>query len=152
MSPRENVLFCEGEVDATLRAHFDQVQTKVDAIPKDQFLATPEDDLVEHIHSSMLVQPLTIYEDRMVMEQHESKVDVSHHPTRGLGGDRGPIMIPSVKVVVSIPYAGEEILWRLRPNHWSSVFPHASVRKPDRNGIGYVDITIEQPFDDPPEI
>lgn len=148
---RENLLFCDGEVDASLRHHFDQIGAKVDAILKEQLLATPEDDLVEHIFSDLTVEPLVLYEDHMVMEQHESELDVSGYPNRNPFRDRGPIIIPSVQVVVSVPYSGTADLWRLRPNQWQSVFPHATDRKPDQTGVGYLDIVIEQPFDEPPE-
>lgn len=148
---RDNLLFYGGDLDATLRNHFGQISSRVDSIPKDQFLATPEDDLVDHIYSSIEVEPIVLYEDSMEMEQHETRIDVSRYPNRNPFGDRGPIYVAGVRVVVSIPYSGDPTLWRLRPNAWQSVFLRADVRQPNADGIGYLDIMIEQPTDEPPE-
>jgi len=144
-------LFCEGDLDHTLRNHNGQIAAKVDVIPKDQFLAIPEEDLVEHIYSEIYVEPLTLYEDSMEMEQHEVKIDVSGNPLRNPFRDPGPIYVSGIKVVVSIPYSGDPMLWKLRPNQWRSVFPQGIVRQPNHQGLGYLDIIIEQPTDEPTE-
>src|SRR3989304_9308879 len=76
------------------------------------------------------------------MEQHETKIDVSGYRDRNPFGNRGPIYVPGVKVVVSIPYTGDTSLWNLRPNRSGSVFPRADIRQSNRDEIGYLDIMI----------
>ncbi|MBI5192884.1 MAG: hypothetical protein HZA08_05520 [Nitrospirae bacterium] len=151
MYRRDNALFCEGDLDATLRNQFDKISAKIDAIPKDQLMATPEDDLVEYVYAQLEVEPILLHEESMEMEQHETKVDVSHYPYRNPFGDRGPIYVSGIRVVVSIPYTGDPNLWKLKPNRWQSVFPMADVRQPANDGIGHLDIVIEQPTDAAPE-
>lgn len=148
MHRRDNALFCEGDLDATLRNHFDTISAKVDAIPKDQLLATPEDDLVEYVYAQIEVEPIVLHDDSTEMEQHETRID---NRDRNPFGNRGPIYVPSIRVVVSIPYTGDPNLWKLKPNRGQPVFPRADVRQPTRDGIGYLDIVIEQPTDAPPE-
>ena len=60
---REDYLFCEGDLDGTLRAHQASIGPKVDAIPRDQFMNATVEEIVEHIVSEMTVEPLVIYED-----------------------------------------------------------------------------------------
>jgi len=142
--------FSEGDLDATLRHPFEPIPTRVDSIPRDQFLATSEDDLVEHIYSQIKIEPLVLYEDRMDMEQHETTVNVSADWDRNPSGDSGKY-VAGVEVVVSIPFTGDPNLWDLRPNQRQTVFPRGEIRQPSRDGVGYLEILIEQPTDDPPE-
>ncbi len=146
---RENTLFWDGDLSATLDNHTKSAKDKVDAIHQDQFLATPIDDLVAHIVNDLYVTPLELYEDRAEMDQQEVRVDVSHNGNRNPFGDSGPIMIPGIKVTISIPYTGDPSLWKLKPNQWRSTIPHGDIRSPNRDGVGYLDIVIQQPADDP---
>src|SRR3989344_5968701 len=103
MSYREDqLLFYEGDLDAVLRAQVASVRERVDGIPRDQFLSSPEDTLVEHIRSSMEIVPLQLHEDAMVMEQQKTKIDVSRWPDRNLFRESGPIYVSGVKVTVTI--------------------------------------------------
>jgi hypothetical protein len=146
---RNNLLFSEGDLGATLDNVLKKIPDKVDSIPKDQFMAAPEDKLVDHFCSQLEVEPLVLYEDRMEMEPHETKVDVSHDYRRGVVHRGRPTYVPGVKVVVSIPYSGVADLWKLGPKPFQTVFPKAYVRRPDQDGIGYLEIAIEQPTDEP---
>ena len=101
---RENLLFYEGDLDATLRSHQGSISSRVDSIPRDQFLNTSIEELIQHILSVIVVEPLTLYEDRAEMEQRETKIDVSGWRDRNPFRDRGPINIAGIEVEVVIPY------------------------------------------------
>jgi hypothetical protein len=151
MTSRDNLLFYEGDLDETLRNQLARAREKVDRIPQDQFLNSPEDEVVQHVVSELEVDPLVLFEDRAEMDQLETKIDVSGWRDKNPFGDRGPILVAAVEVVVSIPYSGDPQLWRLRPSRWQSVFPRAEVSSPDRTGTGSLKIVITQPVDEPPE-
>lgn len=152
MSYREDqLLFYEGDLDAVLRAQVASVMERVDSIPRDQFLSSPEDTLVEHIRSSMEIVPLQLHEDAMVMEQQETKIDVSRWPDRNLFREPGPIYVSGVKITVTIPYSGDPALWKLRSNPYQTVFPRGVIRKPGRDEIGHLEIVLQQPSDEPAE-
>lgn len=151
MNSPDNLLFYEGDLDGTLRAQLATAREKVDRIPQDQFLNSPEDEVIQHVVSELEVEPLVLFEDRAEMDQRETKIDVSGWRDRNPFGDRGPVLVAGVEVVVSIPYSGDQQLWRLRPNRWQSVFPRAEVSSPDRTGIGSLKVIITQPVDEPPE-
>jgi hypothetical protein len=145
---RENLLFCDGDLDATLRAHQSSIVSRVDSIPRDQFLNTNIEELTQHIFSTLAVEPLTLYEDRAAMEQRETKIDVSGWRDRNPFQDPGPIYVAGTEVIVTIPYSGDQSLWKLRPNQWRSVFPRAGVGAPGPDGIGQLQISLSQPADE----
>jgi len=149
--PRDNLLFYEGDLDAILRSHQGSISSRVDSIQRDQFLNTSSEELVQHILQALLVEPLTLYEDRAELEQRETKIDVSGWRDRNPFGDRGPINVAGIEVVVTIPYSGDQSLWKLRSNQWQSVFPHGDIRGPGRDGIGTLQILLSQPADESPE-
>lgn len=147
----ENYLFCEGDLDATLRAHQKSVSTKVSSVPHDQFMNAQIEEIVDNIVSEMFVESLVIYEDREEMEQHETKIDVSGYRDRNLFNKPGPIYIPGVLISVSIPFTGDVSLWKLRPNRWQSVVPRAKIVRGHNQDGGVLLIQIEQPADEPLE-
>lgn len=151
MLQRDNLLFYEGDLHGTLDNKTREINEAVNAIHKDQFLSTPEQDLVDHIYAGMYIEPLTLHEDSMEMEQHEAKVDVSRDGDRNPFGDRGPIYVQGIRVVVSLPFTGDSFLWNMRPNQWQTVFPRANVRGPSGKNAGHLELIYQQPSDAPPE-
>lgn len=147
----QDLLFYEGDLDASLRNQLAQVRDRVDAVPKDQFLASPEQTVVDHLASEMEVEPLVLHEDAMVMEQQETKIDVSSWRERNPFGDSGPIFVAGVQVTVSIPFTGDAVLWKMRPNQWQSVFPRGQIRAPGRDGIGHLNVVFSKPSNEPAE-
>lgn len=142
MSNRDrDLLFCDGDLDDALRQHRMKIQENVDSIPQNQILSTPHDTLVQHIVSEMHIEPLTLYEDRMVMDQQETKVDVSGDWDRVTYRKNGPIHVSGIAITISIPYTGDKGLWKMRPNSWRSTFPRASVTAVGHDGVGYVKLT-----------
>ena len=118
MHRRDDYLFREEDLDASLRGLADSAQQKVDGISRDQVLATPVDDLVEHLSNHLLVSPLQVYEDSMEMEQEETKVDVGSDSRRYPLSHRGPIHVAGIRITVSLPYSGDPTLWKLTHYRW----------------------------------
>ena len=131
-----NYLFSNGDLDSALRNQESVCKQKVESIPKDQFLSTPIDDVIDHVVSQILVSPLRIYEDSMEMTQEETKVRINDFGRN--------IEVPGIKIDISLPYSGDKELWNLRPNSWHTSFPYGYVGHTNKKGIGIVEITIEQ--------
>jgi len=140
-------LFTEGHLGATLDAHFAKVQQKVDSIERDQFLASRDDEIVEHVVSEMTVNPLVLHEDASVMDQEETRVDVAGSPDRDPSME-GPIWVAGTRVTISIPWSGDASLWKLRPDVLMMRYPRGSLRQPGPDGVGYLDIVIARPTDE----
>ena len=148
---RDDLLFYQNDLDATLRARVAAVRSKVDSIPQAQFMNARPEEIVEHLSSEMAIDPLEIYEDRAEMEQAETKIDVSAWRDRNPFGDAGPIYVAGVAITVTIPFSGDSSLWTFRPNQWQTVFPRGRVSPARGNGIGHLNIDMAQPADEPAE-
>lgn len=148
-SDRE-LLFSDGDLGEALRQQQQKLQQKVDSIPQDQFLSTPDDIIVQHVVAEFHIEPLTLYEDRKVMDQQETMVEVSGDFDRAIFRDEGPVHVPGIQITISIPYTGDKGLWKLRPSMSRSSFPRASVTEVDRDGIGYAKLVASLASDREP--
>ena len=141
MSDR-NILFFEEDLDWQLRARQERVAGAVDGIPKDQFLVSTDEELVEHIAAGLSVEPLVLHEEAMTMNQNETQIDVSGDSNRHFSpGRSGPFYIPGTQVDIDLPFTGEDWIFRYRTNPWSTVFPRADVQR------GHLRLTIAQTHD-----
>ena len=145
---RDDYLFSDGDLSDILRSMQDGAQRMVDNISRDQFLSNGIDDIVANISAKLKLSPLQLYEDSKTMQYTEIQIDVSGYPNRNIFGEPGPIYVPGVRVIVSIPYSGTYDLWKLKPNRWQTIFPHGQVTPPNNEGIGSLEIIIEQPNDE----
>jgi hypothetical protein len=149
MMPGLNYLFVQGELQATLYTHGGEAERKVDAIPSNQLLNTPIEEIVGHLIDQIYVEPLKIYKDKMVHDRKEIKIDIQGWPGRIIPRE-GPYLVPGIRLTISLPFSGDVKLWQLRPNLWSSVLPHGVV-KDGNEGIGSLDMIFEQTISEPLE-
>ena len=70
----QNRLFSKSNIVVILEAHLKNVQEKVDKIPRDQFMASSDDDVFEYIKSDMFVNAIVIYEDSQVASSEEIQI------------------------------------------------------------------------------
>jgi len=148
-----NYLFADFDLSDSLRAKQAGIQEQVDSIPKDQFLNSPYDDVIEYLVSQNTIEPIIIYEDRITAsEPSECKVDVSGDPLRIIRDKSQPFYIPGHEISVEIPFSGDHNLLRAKTSTWSSVFPTGEIIQ-GRDGIGKIVMTFRQPHDaDPSQI
>ncbi|MHB8764587.1 MAG: hypothetical protein ACYDA8_09685 [Deferrisomatales bacterium] len=147
---RDDYLFCEKDLFGVLEGNILSATQAVEGIPAEQFERATDEELVEHIFASSEVVPLEVFPDEMVMEQSETRVDVSHDPMRAWGGrgHGGPLMVPGLRVTVSFPYRGDAALWRCKSSTSTLSPPRARVREGGRNvGTGLVDLALVEPSD-----
>lgn len=146
----QTYLFADFDLSDALRANQERIQEQVDHIPKDQFLNSPYDDVIEHLVSEITIEPLIIYEDRIVAsEASECKIDVSGDPHRFIRDTSRPFLIPGHELSVEIPFSGDHNLLRAKTSTWSTVLPMGEIRQ-GRDGIGKIVITFRQPHDADP--
>jgi len=142
-----DLLFRTHDLSDFLRAREANVQEMIDEVRRDQFLATADDTLVEHMLSQLEVVPIELHEERTEMAQQESRMDVSSDRRRNPFGDPGPIYVASLRVTVTAPYTGDHELWHCRPSSWRLTGPRGRVRQPGPDGVGYLEIDVERPAD-----
>jgi hypothetical protein len=150
---RPNYLFADFELSDSLSSSQRSIQEQVNGIPKDQFLATPYEDLIEHLVSGNTVEPVVIYEERIeASEPEECKVDVSGDPHRFIRDTSRPFYIDGHEIKIEIPFTGDHNLLKAKTNRWCSCFPVGEIFF-DPNGINRIVLTFKQPHDaDPSKI
>lgn len=146
-------LFADFDLADSLRAKQTGIQEQVDSINKDQFLATPYDDLIDYVVNHNTIEPITLYEDRIVAsEPTECQVDVSGDPRRFIRDTSRPCYIAGHEISIEIPFTGDDNLLRAKTSTWSSVFPTGQIRQ-GQDGIGKIVMMFRQPHDaDPNQI
>ena len=117
-----DLLFYGNDLDLFLHTRRVSIVSTVDSIPRDQFLNANPEAVIEHLASSLEVDPLVLYEDRAHMEHQETKIDISQWQDRNPFCDAGPLYVVGIQVVVTIPYSGESSLWHLKPQRWRTTF------------------------------
>jgi hypothetical protein len=119
-------LFSGGRLSETLDGHRTAALNEVERVPKNQFLGTTVDTLVESICSKAAIEKLVIFEDRMAMDQSETKIEVTGRFDYGL--DRGARAFANGhQFSFFLPFSGEASLWQLQPNKYSSMPPRGHV-------------------------
>lgn len=122
-------LFYEGDLSATLQNQLAAIKGLVEKIPREQFLATTIDTLVDNIASQLTIDELVLHEDQIQMEHQETKIDVSRRFEYGGSRDGRTVMTDGHRLVFFVPFSGEAALWGMRPNTWSSVIPQGQIDK-----------------------
>ena len=121
-------LFSNKRLSDTLEEHRTAALGEVERIPKDQFLATTVDTLVDSICSKAAIEKLVIFEDKMTMDQSETKINVSGRFDYGF--DRGERAFANGhQFSFYLPFSGEPSLWQLQPNTSSSMPPNGQARQ-----------------------
>ncbi|MES9974910.1 MAG: hypothetical protein ABW094_11660, partial [Candidatus Thiodiazotropha sp.] len=112
MNARPSYLFTERKLSEHIHHILQNVQSTVDQIPKDQFLASLDRDLREHLYQSLSIESLILHVDRAVMEQGETRFNVQ---------DYGQVFnIPGTRVDIEIPFTGPTLLWKHQPSTFST--------------------------------
>ena len=138
----QNSLFSEHDLSTQLRARQQNINNAVNNIPKEQFLISSDQDIVEHIVTEFKLEPLVLREDLMTMNQIEMEVDVSSDRMRDIfPRDSGPVYVSGTRVDVNIPFTGEMWLFRYQTRQGFSVLPHGEVSS------GNLQISIALPHD-----
>jgi len=136
-------LFYKYDLRETMENQISGISDKVEQINRDQFLSASEDHLHEYIYSESEIEPITLHEDKTNFEQEEIKVDVSNDPMRGgnIFGHSGPLLVPGIRVTVSIPFDGDPNLWFMQPNTFDCNPPRGNIKD------NYFQMAFELPSD-----
>lgn len=148
----DQLFYDNGRLVDLLRSMQGNVQEFVDKIPKEQFLSNVDDNIIANIVAQLTITPLALYEELKTMMDEEVKIKVIGDYNRVVL-EKGPMYVPGVKVIVSIPYSGTYDLWHFQSQVIILVLPRGEVTRQDEKGIGILKIIIEQANDvDPKEI
>ena len=148
---KDNSLLFNGfDLRAVMEAQVEGIQEKIENYPQDEFLESLDEDLLEYFYSQAEICPLQLKEDEKNMSNpEETNIDVSGDPMRvsSAFGESGPVYVPGVKVTISIPWEGDQALWKVKHNPLSSTSSRGNIHTEVSNNHGTLDIIIEQPLD-----
>jgi hypothetical protein len=119
-------LFSDGDLSAALDNKLSGIKGSVHNIPREQFLATSVDTLMEHLSAPLAIEPLVLLEEQMQMDHAETQVDVTGRFDYDMGRG-GRVHTTGHRLTFYIPFTGDADLWKLRPNMWISVMPCGEV-------------------------
>lgn len=110
ITDKNETLFSKGTLVLTLDTQLAKVAEKVDEIPKDQFLATNEEDLFDYIYSLLFVHSIELHDEEVELEE-EIKIKLRNCAYRNHFGKRRPILVPGIRVTITTPFTGNGELW-----------------------------------------
>jgi hypothetical protein len=156
MGGRNDLLFYRGrDLFIVLNANMERARNEVDGIPENNFIHLNDDDIVEHVYSGREMVPIELHEDKKKMDYRETQVDVRHDFDRAIVDNSGPVMIPGIRITVSVPFTGDANLWQYKANSFTLNPPRGLIRAAGDNCSGYLDVVLECPsdrLDDPEKI
>lgn len=94
------------------------VQNEVDSISKEQFLANNDEQVATFIFSNMEIIPLKLIKEHIVRSEPEEFRFLSR---------RYHTQVAGVRLEVTVPFAGETILWKMQPSTCSTDPPKGNV-------------------------
>ena len=144
-------LFGRAHLSDALRNHTSQISQRVQAIAESVLRARSDEEIVSELTEELKIVPLEIFRDCATMTREEIQLDVSGDPRRDIFPSGRKVLIPGVKVVVSIPYRGDKELWYLQPNSFQCSSPRGTIHATPNSDEGILAIALKQPADEPLE-
>ena len=141
-----DALFWRGPLSNAIDHHCATASVRVQAIADTVLRAVSDDELVEQLASELAITPLTLSRESMTMQREEVQIDVTNDGNRISRWDGGRLLVPGVRVTVTVPYQGDTELWRLQPSSFHLTVPRGQVRR-GQGGNGFLDLKFEVPND-----
>ncbi|HEX5375857.1 MAG TPA: hypothetical protein VFW48_06840 [Solirubrobacterales bacterium] len=137
------LLFYDGELRPSLEAHRRKMLAEIDGASEEYLLNTDIDEWVDYLVGEYSVESPTLMADEMEVEdQGEISVDVSHeYMRRAISNPHEPAYVRGRRVLLSIPYTGDGMLFKLQASTRTMNPPRAFVRQ------GEIQLPIEYPTD-----
>lgn len=132
------LLFHEKDLGAFIEHQRNSVRTHVDEVPENQFLSSSSELIREHLLSKLRLDHLVLYEDRIGQKLIQGKREATDRFLYDLRrGEK--LLVPSLEMIVTVPYSGPQELWDFRPSMGTFNPPRGEVGRLDtRTGIGVV--------------
>ena len=103
------------------------LQSEIDAMDGNRLLNTSVDDLCDYFEDKFRINVPVLHEDRIVVSQEETKIDVSQDPMRFIRNRSQPFYIPGTLVEVTVPFSGDSEAFKIRPTTFTTTLPSGEV-------------------------
>ncbi|MDP3695486.1 MAG: hypothetical protein Q8R42_05185, partial [Desulfocapsaceae bacterium] len=125
---REDHLFSNVDWFSVERNQRENLAKDISSYNGDRLLNTSVDDLCDYFVEKYQIIAPTLHEDKIVVDQNEVEIDVSHDPMRGIRDRSRPFYIKGTEIEVTIPFNGEAEAFKIQPTSYTVNPPHAIVR------------------------
>ena len=119
-------LFCSGELREYLGRARERVTETLQSYPADELLQASEPDIVAYLLDRALVDEVVLHRDRAeLLDPSEHTVDSTDSFDRAVGHRTRRI----TRWTLVVPFTGDDALFRLRANTFTSSVPRAELRQ-----------------------
>jgi hypothetical protein len=122
---RENdLLFCEGDLSATLRAQVEKLRAEIDGFASDYILKVSFDDLTNHLADKFHMESISLLKDDIhIGDSGDITVDMSHDFRYGGQATH----VPATFAEFVVPFTGNPVVFRLKPSTYNYNPPRAKI-------------------------
>lgn len=125
---RPNYLFTEGSIFDVLEGQKRAVKSAVEKLEQNYLLNVSEEDLINSLVDELRLNIPFIKDEEIHIADHgETQIDVSRDPNRYITDRSRPFHIPGTKTVIAVPFDGDSVFFRIRPQTFSTNPPCATV-------------------------
>lgn len=125
---REDYLFLSHDWHAVDRGQRQALLDEVARLDSDRLLNTSIADLTAYLVDKYQIEVPVLEEHEIVVDQHETKIDVSQDRHRFIDDRSRPYYIAGSRIDVEIPFTGEAAAFAIQPSTYSLNPPRAKVR------------------------
>jgi len=93
-----------------------------------KLLNTPLDDLAEYFKKKYWINVPILREDKIVVDQREVQIDVSHDPMRFILDRSRPFYMPGTEIEIVIPFEGDAEVFNIQPSAFTLSPPNAEIK------------------------
>ena len=92
------------------------IRNEVESIEPDQLLNTSDDDLESYYEDKYQIEPITLNEEAIYVDQSEVEIDVSSDPSRDIRRRSEPFFRKGTANKFIVPFSGDASLFDYRPS------------------------------------
>ena len=115
-------LFYEQKLSDYFETVIANIHKDIESLPEGQFIASSDEEIINHIFSKHEIIPLKIFEDAMRRESDED-AKISYRD------DKYGRTFDGVRFHVKLPFTGDYKLWYLTPSRYVANFPEGIVQR-----------------------
>ncbi|WP_211286098.1 MULTISPECIES: hypothetical protein [Roseovarius] len=127
-STPEDYLFHKGDWHATQEGWRNELVAKIGAMNGDELLNISTTDLARYYVDEYTFEVPVIHDDELVVDQRETKIDVSQDRDRIIHDRSRPVLITGTTIDVEVPFTGNKVGFDIQPSTRNFNNPMARVR------------------------
>ena len=105
-----------------------EMRNAVETMDGNRLLNTSVDDLAKYFEEKFQIEIPTLLTDEIVVDQRETKIDVSRDHNRMIFDRSRPFHITGTEIEIEVPFTGEAEAFKVQPTTWTMNPPRAEVR------------------------